>query len=64
MGFTLRNLAMSNHIMRNRFLGVKPVAEFVAAEFGVDEMFGRAYTSSLSVLTLTPPYQILPIYQR
>jgi hypothetical protein len=26
--------------------------------------FGRCYTTSLSVLALTPPYQLLPIYQR
>ncbi len=28
------------------------------------KMFGRAYTTSLVVLALTPPYQLLPIYQR
>jgi hypothetical protein len=26
--------------------------------------FGNCYTTSLSVLALTPPYQLLPIYQR
>ena len=26
--------------------------------------FGTCYTTSLSVLALTPPYQLLPIYQR
>jgi hypothetical protein len=26
--------------------------------------FGQCYTTSLSVLALTPPYQLLPIYQR
>ena len=26
--------------------------------------FGRCYTTALSVLALTPPYQLLPIYQR
>ena len=26
--------------------------------------FGNIYTTALCVLSLTPPYQILPIYQR
>ncbi|MCA9078585.1 MAG: hypothetical protein KDA93_26400 [Planctomycetaceae bacterium] len=29
-----------------------------------DSRYGNAYSTSLSVLALTPPYQILPIYQR
>jgi hypothetical protein len=29
-----------------------------------DQDFGRTYTTALSVLSLTPPYQLLPIYQR
>jgi hypothetical protein len=29
-----------------------------------DEQYGTAYTTALAVLALTPPYQILPIYQR
>jgi hypothetical protein len=29
-----------------------------------DEMFGNSYTTSLAILSLTPPYQLLPIYQR
>ncbi len=29
-----------------------------------DSQYGNAYSTALSVLTLTPPYQILPIYQR
>jgi len=29
-----------------------------------DGVFGGVYTSALSVLALTPPYQLLPIYQR
>jgi hypothetical protein len=31
---------------------------------GSEAMFGRVYTSALAVLSLTPPYQLLPIYQR
>ena len=31
---------------------------------GEDGEFGNAYTTSLAVLALSPPYQILPIYQR
>jgi hypothetical protein len=34
------------------------------AENGGDQMFGRTYTTALAVLTLTPPFQLLPIYQR
>jgi hypothetical protein len=29
-----------------------------------DARFGNVYTTALSVLSLTPPYQLLPIYQR
>jgi hypothetical protein len=29
-----------------------------------DEKFGHTYSTSLAVLSLTPPYQLLPIYQR
>jgi hypothetical protein len=31
---------------------------------GEDAAFGPVYPTALSVLTLTPPYQLLPIYQR
>lgn len=34
------------------------------AEAHRDERFGNVYTTALTVLTLTPPYQLLPIYQR
>jgi len=26
--------------------------------------FGNAYTTAMAVLALTPPYQLLPVYQR
>lgn len=29
-----------------------------------DAMFGECYTTALAILSLTPPYQMLPIYQR
>jgi hypothetical protein len=29
-----------------------------------DPLFGETYSTSLAVLSLTPPYQLLPIYQR
>ena len=29
-----------------------------------DPMFGRTYTTALAVLAITPPYQMLPIFQR
>src|SRR5262249_22225582 len=34
------------------------------AESAHDTAFGNIYTTSLVVLSLTPPYQLLPIYQR
>lgn len=34
------------------------------AEEGGDQIFGQTYTTALAVLTLTPPFQLLPIYQR
>jgi hypothetical protein len=34
------------------------------AESGEDGIYGSAYPTALSVLTLTPAYQLLPIYQR
>ena len=29
-----------------------------------DSIFGNEYTTALAVLSLTPPYQLLPVYQR
>jgi hypothetical protein len=29
-----------------------------------EEIFGNVYTTALAVLSLTPPYQLLPVYQR
>jgi hypothetical protein len=29
-----------------------------------DLIFGNEYTTALAVLSLTPPYQLLPVYQR
>jgi hypothetical protein len=34
------------------------------AEANNDRQFGNIYTTALTILALTPPYQILPIYQR
>jgi len=31
---------------------------------GNERKFGRAYTTSLAILALTPAYQLLPIFQR
>jgi hypothetical protein len=33
-------------------------------ESNKDGMFGNSYTTALVILSLTPPYQLLPIYQR
>ena len=31
---------------------------------GGDALFGNVYSSAMAVLSLTPPYQLLPVYQR
>src|SRR6185295_13598089 len=31
---------------------------------GGEAVFGQVYSTSLAVLSLTPPYQLLPVYQR
>ena len=31
---------------------------------GKDRLMGEAYTTSMTILALTPPYQVLPIFQR
>ena len=31
---------------------------------GSEAIFGRVYSTALAVLSLTPPYQLLPVYQR
>ena len=31
---------------------------------GGDAVFGNVYSSAMAVLSLTPPYQLLPVYQR
>jgi len=35
-----------------------------ARESSFDAQFGNSYTTALVILSLTPPYQLLPIYQR
>lgn len=32
--------------------------------YGSDSQFGNAYTTAMAVLSLTPPFQLLPVYQR
>lgn len=31
---------------------------------GIDAVYGNVYTTAMAVLSLTPPYQLLPVYQR
>jgi hypothetical protein len=45
-------------------LGAQEPAGSWPAEQGEDQIYGPCYTTALSVLTLTPAYQLLPIYQR
>jgi hypothetical protein len=34
------------------------------SQTGGEAIFGQVYSTSLAVLSLTPPYQLLPVYQR
>ena len=38
--------------------------EWPSEPYGNDRMFGNTYTTALAVLSLTPPLQLLPVYQR
>jgi len=31
---------------------------------GGEAVFGKVYSTAMAVLSLTPPYQLLPVYQR
>ena len=41
-----------------------PVGSWDVERAGSDAQFGNVYSSSLAVLALATPYQMLPIYQR
>lgn len=38
--------------------------EWPPEPYGGDSMYGNAYTTAMAVLSLTPPLQLLPVYQR
>ena len=38
--------------------------EWPVEPYGGDRMFGNTYTTAMAVLSLTPPLQLLPVYQR
>jgi len=38
--------------------------EWPPEPYGGDRMFGNTYTTAMAVLSLTPPLQLLPVYQR
>jgi hypothetical protein len=38
--------------------------EWPAEPYGSDRQFGNTYTTAMAVLSLTPPLQLLPVYQR
>jgi hypothetical protein len=38
--------------------------EWPPEPYGSDRMFGNTYTTAMAVLALTPPLQLLPVYQR
>jgi hypothetical protein len=50
--------------MSNTLINSQSSAGNWHVEVGNDAIFGEAYTTALTVLSLTVPYQLLPIYQR
>jgi hypothetical protein len=44
--------------------GQAPSGSWPSAPEAGDGVFGDVYSSALAVLSLTPPYQLLPVYQR
>jgi hypothetical protein len=44
--------------------GQSPDGSWPVEANGGDAMFGNVYTTALAVLALTPPYQLLPVYQK
>ncbi|QDU45939.1 Prenyltransferase and squalene oxidase repeat protein [Symmachiella dynata] len=51
---------LSKHLLANQ----RADGSWERENFNNGDYFGRSYTTSLSVLALTPAYQLLPIYQR
>ncbi len=41
-----------------------PSGSWPAEPYGSDRIFGNTYTTAMAVLSLTPPLQLLPVYQR
>lgn len=44
--------------------GQLPSGAWQPDKSGGDGNFGQAYSTALAILSLSPPYQVLPIYQR
>ena len=44
--------------------GQQSTGEWPPEPYGSDRTFGNTYTTALAVLSLTPPLQLLPVYQR
>lgn len=44
--------------------GQEPSGEWPAEPYANDRTYGNTYTTALAVLSLTPPLQLLPVYQR
>ena len=42
----------------------QPSGEWPPEPYGSDRTFGNTYTTAMAVLSLTPPLQLLPVYQR
>ena len=44
--------------------GQQATGEWPPEPYGSDRTFGNTYTTAMAVLSLTPPLQLLPVYQR
>jgi hypothetical protein len=52
-------------LLVNVLLGSQETSgEWPPEPYGSDGSFGNAYTTAMAVLSLTPPLQLLPVYQR
>jgi hypothetical protein len=52
--------ALVNVLLRSQL----PSGEWPPEPYGNDTGFGNTYTTAMAVLSLTPPLQLLPVYQR
>lgn len=52
--------SLANVLLRSQ----QSSGEWPPEPYGADRSFGNTYTTAMAVLSLTPPLQLLPVYQR